>query len=1359
MPKLFPQCRRLMQVVAHLFSKSAARSATYDDRDLVLGHGVDNLPAMRVVVGLSLAVLLAFWVDMLLRPQLTTVIAFSVLLLALCHYAFNLPRAGITDSLNHEALSSGQAQEYRSYLGGRILFTPNGLSLSWHRRVPPNVAVAESAAAAVAANAATADAAKAIEDTASTAQTQQQIASTVAATGVVPCDEAVAKGLLAATADKTDLPVVYSGYIQTVKTTAFIGKRLYPGVPLPLSSIQALIGDLLPQLSRETHLNLLPSDVCIVGFGYPWKPIHTRRIQELMEVGLRGAPANKKGSPDIHAVEDRHAFEPISLLTEALSGHTLILGTTGAGKTRLYDELGSEAITRGDTVIFIDPKGDRDLKKSIVRAARYADRDPLDNVYVLDIGRPLASPLISEMGQHALLKTMGQHSPVGGLSHSQLVAKRGDISAEARSQLYAEMQQVGSFVPQEQGSFPSALQHTPATLRAPLYGYAPLMDMEPDSASANCSDAALAGTESLRQRLTQAIAQQQQLHSTGKGKTRATSASASASSAARGQGLRVSQLSAAVKGIDDAAIMDYLNTGFSPFSVFDRATEIGDRLTAMMPDAGSAASFKAYANMAVSAAVECCVLTGQKVTLARIRHIVSHHEAFGSAIRTYLNQLVIRINLPEVSIYFNRLHGIKNQKLQRNCYAVTMLLGAHAEGAASLSKEQKIMAALQEEGYVSSAEDESLEDSVLEISPEDLERVMQQVNTDFDLIEESSSSHGSSAGTTATGKGRTRSRTKVANCAAPLGASAQLSFRDGAFTSSSSSSSSSFSFAAATSLRAQSSTTANSAIHRTSAITMSTTTTTHPRSAPDRSGNGDVSGTDAGRGAGTVSGIGTGNGTGSTGSSSSGIGSGGVSSATQVAAPLRSAPTHRDTSTQSRRRTATTTATTASGTATGTTKPKARTVVCNAKAPQHELRGLSSLVPAHDSTAAPQAGTDFRASVEASNTAGKNVAQQSLSRVAQHLLEDSLEDNGGGAELSVAQDAAPAAATVAATADTAATAETATKETKAAKRSTRTRSTRTTSARSTHTRTTNAKRSRPSTSSAAITTATTTDATTATTTNNTTSTMLGVESQSLELDAAYAPASAAVSNSAAAAAASADADADSKPATTDASATATTTTPEVTASSALTRRVTKSTAQRATKVTKQRDTKVTKQRDTSDAAQEGTTSDTTTATTTRRTVSHRSTTKSTRTRTTHSTGSSAARVMGSISLEQDAAAARPEGVASGGDMNSGSGVSATAADSVASAVASTTTAAAASSVSTANAAASTYTANTDATAVDSPDRKSATTNTTATTTNNNNDNDNTTTTTTKSDASEGSSSGSSVIIFFFFFLFSCCFRC
>ncbi len=44
-----------------------------------------------------------------------------------------------------------------------------------------------------------------------------------------------------------------------------------------------------------------------------------------------------------------------------LEGHTLITGTTGAGKTRLFDLLIGQAIMRGETVIIVDPKGDRDL--------------------------------------------------------------------------------------------------------------------------------------------------------------------------------------------------------------------------------------------------------------------------------------------------------------------------------------------------------------------------------------------------------------------------------------------------------------------------------------------------------------------------------------------------------------------------------------------------------------------------------------------------------------------------------------------------------------------------------------------------------------------------------------------------------------------------------------------------------------------------------------------------------------------------------------------------------------------------------------------------------------------------------------
>lgn len=51
-----------------------------------------------------------------------------------------------------------------------------------------------------------------------------------------------------------------------------------------------------------------------------------------------------------------------------VEGHTLIVGTTGAGKTRLFDLLISQAILRGDAVIIIDPKGDHELASNARRA-------------------------------------------------------------------------------------------------------------------------------------------------------------------------------------------------------------------------------------------------------------------------------------------------------------------------------------------------------------------------------------------------------------------------------------------------------------------------------------------------------------------------------------------------------------------------------------------------------------------------------------------------------------------------------------------------------------------------------------------------------------------------------------------------------------------------------------------------------------------------------------------------------------------------------------------------------------------------------------------------------------------------------
>lgn len=97
-----------------------------------------------------------------------------------------------------------------------------------------------------------------------------------------------------------------------------------------------------------------------LGTGFEWKAAHTERIMTIERSGLGQRIRNSFGAPYLHGVETRekNVFLPFS----HTSGHTLILGTTGAGKTRLFELLITQAIVSGDTVIIIDPKGDRELR-------------------------------------------------------------------------------------------------------------------------------------------------------------------------------------------------------------------------------------------------------------------------------------------------------------------------------------------------------------------------------------------------------------------------------------------------------------------------------------------------------------------------------------------------------------------------------------------------------------------------------------------------------------------------------------------------------------------------------------------------------------------------------------------------------------------------------------------------------------------------------------------------------------------------------------------------------------------------------------------------------------------------------------
>ena len=116
-------------------------------------------------------------------------------------------------------------------------------------------------------------------------------------------------------------------------------------------------------------------EMLYLGHGFDWgQP----QAQAAFDIGKRDvrtiAPpraAAALGAGWLHGIgADRE--RPLTLPLSHAMGHTLIVGTTGAGKTRLFDLLIAQRVLAGDTVIVIDPKGDRDLARNARRACALA---------------------------------------------------------------------------------------------------------------------------------------------------------------------------------------------------------------------------------------------------------------------------------------------------------------------------------------------------------------------------------------------------------------------------------------------------------------------------------------------------------------------------------------------------------------------------------------------------------------------------------------------------------------------------------------------------------------------------------------------------------------------------------------------------------------------------------------------------------------------------------------------------------------------------------------------------------------------------------------------------------------------------
>ncbi len=166
-----------------------------------------------------------------------------------------------------------------------------------------------------------------------------------------------------------------------------------------------------------------------LGKGFKWNQTHTQRLyfarlpenQHLLEPGklekwlreyeithehsllaiLTGSNAFWNPYPplppvggfaELHGVEI-HEENVWSALMERVA-HTVVLGTTRVGKTRLAETLVTQDIKRGDATIFFDPKGDADMLIRMYVEAKKAGRP----FYLFHLGYPELSCRYNPIG-------------------------------------------------------------------------------------------------------------------------------------------------------------------------------------------------------------------------------------------------------------------------------------------------------------------------------------------------------------------------------------------------------------------------------------------------------------------------------------------------------------------------------------------------------------------------------------------------------------------------------------------------------------------------------------------------------------------------------------------------------------------------------------------------------------------------------------------------------------------------------------------------------------------------------------------------------------------------------------------------
>ncbi|WP_285905092.1 type IV secretory system conjugative DNA transfer family protein [Pseudodesulfovibrio pelocollis] len=134
-----------------------------------------------------------------------------------------------------------------------------------------------------------------------------------------------------------------------------------------------------------------------LGRGFTWDVTHSQLYHYLTNEIENNKILKKEGK-----IAGRHYVHNLSDHEEDivmdLPRHTLIVGTTGVGKTRMLELLSVQRIEYGEIVVIIDPKGDRSLINAVYQSCVEAGRK--DDFRFVSLAHPTRSCSINPIANY-----------------------------------------------------------------------------------------------------------------------------------------------------------------------------------------------------------------------------------------------------------------------------------------------------------------------------------------------------------------------------------------------------------------------------------------------------------------------------------------------------------------------------------------------------------------------------------------------------------------------------------------------------------------------------------------------------------------------------------------------------------------------------------------------------------------------------------------------------------------------------------------------------------------------------------------------------------------------------------------------